>query len=295
MRLTRRAVVGGLASLSVATATTIAPAQSLPRGLTIVGVSWIDRDNLPNLSTFAGFAAAVMDYWPFRVMVGLVATSNPRPATALPESFLDAQQHRAYSSFSVSGTGAVSNSVIDGGYTPGIDLTRTPGFAPNFLFRGYDATHPGETSALSGTVTGRLHPASSLRVEPNETVISSTLVKFRAGKETDEIGINTANSPHHVPWVWHEHALIRTPRDTVLRMNGSRFPSHAWYIDRRRVALRLQAPVKMSDTEPALITGPRKGSTVIAAASDTATGPIGDHPFTVAAHPLGSQEYRIIF
>jgi hypothetical protein len=226
-------------------------------------------------------------------MVGLVATSNPRPATTLPADFLARKQHRAYTSYTVSAAGAVSNSVIDGGFTPGIDLTRTPWFVPDSVFSGFGETHPGEKSGLSATVAERLHPASSLTIEANETVIASTLIKFRAGPETDNIGIERAKSPFHVPWVWHEHALIQTTEGTVLRVNGSRFPSHAWYVDGRQLGLRIQEPVRLSDTEPALTTGPPKDATVIEAANDSATGPITEHPFTVAARPTGAQQFSI--
>jgi len=293
MRLSRRAFVGGMAGAAVLAVDRPAVAQRLPRLVTITGISWIDAENLPDLNTIGAFARAAQGYWPFKVMVGLVATSNPRPPDTLPESYREAQQHRAFTAYEIDPNRTVSAHVVDGGFTPGIDLAKTPKFAPDFLFKGYDKAYPGETSRLSGIVMGRLHPASTLEMRTGETVLASALVKFRAGKETDKVGIDTATSPYHVPWVWHEHALIQRGNAYLLRVNGSRFPSHAWYVDGKRFGLSVQENVTLSDTEPALVTGPPADTTPIKPEDDAATGPITSHPFTVAARPKGAEDFAI--
>lgn len=295
MKLSRRAFIAGLTGAGLMVAARPAAAQWLPRVVTISCISWIDGANLPDLNTVGAFGRALTNYWPFKVMAGLVATSNPRPPEVLPESFASEGQHRAFSAYHIAPTATVSYPIVDGGFTPGIDLERTPKYAPDFLFSGYEEAHPGETSALSGIVTGRLHPASTLETTAGEAVLASALVKFRAGKETDMIGIETAGSPYHVPWVWHEHALIRRGDGYLLRVNGSRFPSHAWYVDGKRLGLSVQEKVTLSDTEPALIAGPRVGSTPVAAKDDKASGRVTTHPFTVAARPKGAEDFAISF
>jgi len=295
VELSRRTFIAGLASTGAMAVPGRAAAQRLPRVVAISCISWIDSSNLPDLNTVGAFGRAITFYWPFKVMVGLVATSNPRPPETLPESFTAAGQHRAFSAYHIAPTATVSDPIVDGGFTPGIDLERTPKYAPDFLFSGYDKAHPGETSALSGIVSGRLHPASTLETTAEETVLASALVKFRAGKETDTIGIETAGSPYHVPWVWHEHALIRQGDGYLLRVNGSRFPSHAWYVDGKRLGFSVQEKVTLSDAEPALIAGPRVGSTPVAAKDDKASGRVTTHPFTVAARPNGAEDFAISF
>jgi hypothetical protein len=44
-------------------------------------------------------------------------------------------------------------------------------------------------------------------VAKTETVLVIALIKFRAGKNADEIGTKSVSSPFHVPWEWCEFVL----------------------------------------------------------------------------------------
>ena len=62
------------------------------------------------------------------------------------------------------------------------------------------------------------------------------MVKFRAGKHTDDVGVNTVGAPFHVPWVWCEVLATLAAGKIKLYGRSSVFPSHAWYLDGKRVA-----------------------------------------------------------
>ncbi|MDJ0933371.1 hypothetical protein [Breoghania sp.] len=142
--------------------------------------------------------------------------------------------------------------------------------------------YPGESSALSRIVKGEPHPATMLSVPPGYRFVAGDLIKFRAGQHTNDIGIKDGWSPRHVPWVWCEHALVERQGDFKLIANGSRFPSHSWYVDGKRVRTIIQASVKMSKFEPTLATGRPATELRLKAEDDSAAGPIKSHPFTVA-------------
>ena len=120
--------------------------------------------------------------------------------------------------------------------------------------------HPGEKSPLSVIKRGEL-PASSLKIPEGAEVLSSALIKFRMGEESNSLLTGKlVRSPFHAPWVWCEHAVI-LERDKVkgdqvsLLANGSHFPSHAWYVNGKKVLCKLQETVEISEYEPILSTG----------------------------------------
>jgi len=160
--------------------------------------------------------------------------------------------------------------------------------------------HNGQKSALSNVVSGRLHPNSTLKVPDGAKVLSSGLVKFRAGEETNKAGLEHAGSPYHVPWVWCEHAVVRIGASLRLFGNGSRFPSHSWYIDNQKIGHILQENVTISDKEPAFTTGalakdPKTGDEVLFndPSKDSSAGPITKHAYTVPANPKGARDFKI--
>jgi hypothetical protein len=69
-----------------------------------------------------------------------------------------------------------------------------------------------------------------------ETMLVNGLIKFRAGENTDRIGVHSVGCPFHVPWVWCEMALTWNGSRFRLHGRGSIFPTHHWYLGGRRVA-----------------------------------------------------------
>jgi hypothetical protein len=253
----------------------------------LTSISWIDEKSLPK----AGFwlvASAAMS-WPNRVVMGLIGTSNPEPPGELSSaaSFASRRQYRALLSCSVTRQQrgiAVSNAVVDGGYTPPFNKsklnTKLGDWAP---IPDDPKFYPGEVSALSAVVAGRLHPSSTLSIPRGCDIAVSALIKFRAGAHTDDIGIRDAKSPVHVPWVWCEYALVFDGAKVKLIGRGSVFPSHAWYVAGRQVAKRLQDPVAASKQDPALSTGQPASQLRTLAERDNSPGSIVGQPYSIGA------------
>jgi hypothetical protein len=192
----------------------------------------------------------------------------------------------------------------DPGWTRPFDLDRCPagylGFFEGNLTPLDRAAHPGEQSALSGCrYFPQRHPSSAVTAAgPHEQPVLNGLVKMRAGRQTDTIGVSKAHSPYHVPWVWCE--LLVTYHHGQFRLHGlgSEFPSHAWYVNERRVAVQPQTG------DAAILTRTVGGSREIDLARmnlhrvlslgipakepqsdpgrDAATGPLPTHPHTAA-------------
>jgi hypothetical protein len=53
----------------------------------------------------------------------------------------------------------------------------------------------------------RRHPNSALNPPPGERLLVNGLIRFRAGKHTDDVGV-AIGSPYHMPCVWNEFAVI---------------------------------------------------------------------------------------
>ena len=110
-----------------------------------------------------------------------------------------------------------SDVIVDGGWTPPFDrkrfvlsyggailgaITRDPGL--NALNEpGYQQ---GTASIASGVLTRR-HPNSALSLPPGERLLVNGLIRFRAGKHTDDVGV-AIGSLYHMPCVWNEFAVI---------------------------------------------------------------------------------------
>lgn len=280
-----------------------ASANDIPaEGLLVTSVSWIDGKGLPPVEMFG--QKSLLKYWPTKVVGGLAATRNARPKDRLPADFFEKKDFRAMVQYRLMPDGTINEALIDPGITPKSTWENAKGWRGSAVWAGMllkdTGPHDGQKSALSSVVSGRLHPNSTLKVPNGAQVLSSGLIKFRAGVETNKAGIELAGSPYHVPWVWCEHAVVREGATLRLLGSGSRFPSHAWFIDNQKIGQVFQARVTMSDKEPAFTTGalvkdPKTGAVVLFndPNNDTSNGPITSHEYTVAANPAGMQIFRI--
>ena len=218
------------------------------RAIKIGTVSWISRD--PNPMSLALEALLYTPDWVPKTYLGLAATSNPDPGDTI-DSFSDFRGSRAFRALTYCNvdietndtTGAVTRfQVIQSFYDPGF----TPPFSqlhwPSTFLKPDPAIwsftwYPGEASPLSQVCTQQRHPNTTITGVPaSETVIMNAVIKFRAGKHTDDVGINSVKAPFHVPWVWCEVLVTLAANKLRLYGCGSTFPSHAWYIDGNRVA-----------------------------------------------------------
>jgi len=259
-----------------------------PGSLELTSISWIDEKSLPKAGLW--FVASAARNWPNRVVMGLIGTSNPEPPAALSgaASFASGRQYRALLSCRVTREQrgmAVSNVIVDGGYTPPFDKSKLDTKLGATLAPIPDDPkfYAGEVSALSAVLAGRLHPSSALTIPRGCDIAVSAFIKFRAGPHTDKIGITEAKSPVHVPWVWCEYALVFDGAKVKLMCRGSVFPSHAWYVGGKQVAKRLQDPVVASPQAPALSTGQPASLLPTPAANDNAAGSIVGQPYSIAA------------
>ena len=245
-------------------------------------ISWIDQAPLPKVGFW--FLAGAKINWSKRVIMGLVATSNPRPSKKILDirAFMREKQYRAVLScvIELKQPARIENAITDAGYTPAFDKNKIDTGVIKLL-KLPDASGPGIRSAISDICVGRLHPSSSLTLKKEYRIIASGLIKFRAGDKTDKIGIEEAESPVHVPWVWPEFALVSSGSSYRLLCNGSIFPSHAWYVDGLNVATSEQRLVTISEEDPILNVGRPASQTASKPDTDKNVGKIGSHSETM--------------
>ena len=77
--------------------------------------------------------------------------------------------------------------------------------------------------------------------------------------------------------------LIELNGISIAATNGSKFPSHQWYVNRTAVGTLLQAHLGLSESEEALSKGNPSTKPHMKAIADKSTGKISLHPFTVSA------------
>jgi hypothetical protein len=216
------------------------------REITIASVSWID--GTPNPIDLAAETVLYAPEWVPKTYLGLVATSNPDPGDTI-DDFTTFRKNRNFRSmtychvaFEESAAGVSGLQVVDAfhdpGFTPPFKMRKWPSTLFSFDRDVYSfAWHPGEASPLSKVYTQSRHPNTTLPiVAGGETTLVNSLIKFRAGPHTDRIGVNTVSCPYHVPWVWCETLVTWASGKPKVQGRGSIFPSHAWYIDGKRVA-----------------------------------------------------------
>ncbi|MEO1018093.1 MAG: hypothetical protein AAFY56_10415 [Pseudomonadota bacterium] len=183
--------------------------------------------------------------------------------------------------------------ILDPGWTPPFDKSKLPTIAkakkpPTKALK----EHAGEKSPLSSVSVGRQLPISALAHPPGASIVANMLIKFRAGEATNQLGLEEADSPYHVPWVWCETMIVKKGEVLQLIGCGSFFPSHAWYVNGRQVTAALQKLVHAKPDEPAISTGrpsilPRKD-----ASADKSEGAIVSHEYTVPAGALQSVDLK---
>jgi hypothetical protein len=210
-------------------------------------VSWIAADQCP--LWFSGKAALLEPGWVPKTYMGLAATSNDAPGKSIDfKAYQKAKDFRAMNfcqlkvDFDENGSAVNSVSVVDSiqdpGWTPAFRVRKFPATALRFWdsnIWGFTA-FAGEASPLSAVTPQAAHTNSILTIPKGEVVLADALIKFRAGKHTDDIGVNDVGAPFHVPWVWCEMAVTYAGSGKFKYYGrGSCFPSHAWYIDNQQV------------------------------------------------------------
>ena len=249
--------------------------------LSVCCVSWISNVNVIDMNALEKLRNSYFRFgdssWVVKTLIALRCTANPSPPPAFAEGsstslaggigrvwrrpppgktlitlddFRAAGEYRALSYFRLIVDLDLTRdrivnvkcerSYIDPGWTPAFKWGECPsGF---FVPDTWDfAPQPGEQSSISGLSLGpKRHPNSFFRGTEGQPV-ANLVAKFRAGRHTDEIGLTTAGSRFHVPWVWSETLLTFSDSKFRLLGVGSEFPSHAWYVNGRQVGVRLQA------------------------------------------------------
>ena len=269
-------------------------------------VSWIE--DTPSPVGFSAQALYLEPNWIPKTYMGLSATANPTPAATITDfkAFQATKQFRAllYCHFkadidqatNVTKSFTVIDAVHDGGWTPPFNRSKFPLSRlkpdkamsdPNF--------YQGEASPLSLVNTQARHKNTVLTgIGVGEVVLVDGLVKFRAGKHTDDIGIKDVGCPFHVPWVWSEFLLTYKGSKFTLTGKGSIFPSHAWYLNSKCVNTQAQAtdavfpksgPLTINkialNLYPVLSVGATAmGAQTLLSAESAETGPVDTHSRT---------------
>jgi hypothetical protein len=226
----------------------------MQRDLKIGSVSWINEK--PSPIWFSGKAAALEPDWVPKTYMGLVATANQPPAASIADfaTFRKGKDFRALMYCHLRVTIDDRSQQIT--TIEVLDAVHHPGWTPPFRVRDYPLSglkfwdkdiwsfdwHAGEASPISVVRTEARHPNSAITTIPGgEKVLVNGLIKFRAGPNTDRIGVGASvGCPFHVPWVWCEMALTYDGSRFNLYGRGSIFPTHCWYLDGVKVATQNQ-------------------------------------------------------
>ena len=248
----------------------------MKRDVTVASVSWINET--PNPIWFAGKSKLLEPAWIPKTYVGLVATSNPTPSASINDfkQFRDGKEFRAFTFCRLRITTddrtnrltavEVVDAIHDPGWTPPFRVTKFPSVGLMGWLDGWESFkqawgftyHAGEASPLSKVYTQSLHPHTTLAAYKgaDEEVLVSALIKFRAGKHTDDVGIEQVGAPFHVPWVWCDTLLTWANGTLKLYGRGSIFPSHAWYVDGTQVKTVAQVSDTSFPSKPVVIGPP---------------------------------------
>jgi hypothetical protein len=221
--------------------------------MTVGTISWIR--GIPNPFTSGALGPVDAEFgfdpdWVPKTYLGLAATRNP-PPEATPD-FTAARQGRQFRamtfchfSLQVDADDRIRNFKVlnafhDPGFTPPFNAGALPahfGDLADLLFSD-GQFHAGEASSLSLVNTEARHANTTITdVPPEEVVLVDSLIKFRAGKVTDDIGRDKVGAPFHVPWVWCE-SVVTYAGNGVFKLygRGSIFPTHSFYLDGHKVA-----------------------------------------------------------
>ena len=220
--------------------------------LDIGSLSWIHQQISP-IGDIVMSQNTLSPVWIPKTYTGLLATKNRAPHSNLDlQSYQTSGQYRAllYAKLEVrvsdSGMNFTDVNIVkeirDPGVTPPFDSSiswitkfmKTINWAPSKAISDPNP-HPGELGIASKVVSKSLHPNStySRKIMP-EHVIANGLIIFRAGKKTNDIGVNEVKSPFHVPWVWCEWVVTFAAGRFEIQGTGSVFPTHTFYLNGRQ-------------------------------------------------------------
>lgn len=212
-------------------------------------ISWISER--PHPLTMHGFRRLTLNpEWLFDTHVGLIATSNSAPPVMVDfKTYQQTQQYRAmmFCSLEVEADEEtdtiISLSVVeafhDPGWTPPFDPWKVKAtLAPALVDKDIKDRnfYPGEAGLGTKIQLQRYHDSSNMKgVVRADQVLVNGVLKFRAGKHTDDLGVKKVGAPFHVPWVWCEFLLAYKGGKIHLFGQGSEFPTHTWYLNGKSV------------------------------------------------------------
>lgn len=226
----------------------------MQREIRVGSITWLN--GIPTPLWFAGAYEKLEPAWVPRIYMVLKATSNPAPEVHVADfkQFQAAKQYRALTYCRCQAdiddaTGELADfrvleAVHDPGWMPPFRYTEFPPSLVPALFADPDLRdpgwYPGEASALSRLCGGQQHANSSIDGIPKEErILVNALLKCRAGSHADDVALRLG-APFHVPWIWNEWVLTYAPGQWKLYMRASKFPSHGWYVNGKRVATAAQ-------------------------------------------------------
>jgi hypothetical protein len=279
-------------------------------------VSWIHQQVTP--VTFLTDAKLLEPSWLPQTYIGLYATRNPAPPASLDfPSYRKSKQFRAmtYAELEVETSDdkskVLSVSVID----PILDPGWTPPFNRNItiLTRVYvpepsmadTAFYAGELGLGSSILPRIQHRNSTLSMKvPQDNLVASALIFFRAGKHTDDIGVDVVKCPYHVPWVWCEWLVTHNAGKFTMYGTGSIFPTHTFYAQGASFAQQdeptdshftkpwrhlLTIDTSALRVYPVLATGAPAPGPQVADSTNGATGPATSVPYTARGSGYNSE------
>lgn len=203
-------------------------------------ISWIHQQLTP---TTLIDGKLLEPNWIPQTYIGLYATKNPLPpANVDMPTYRNTKQFRSmtYAELDVETSDdkskvlsvKVVNSILDPGWTPPFDRTAfllTRVYVPDPSMAD-TAFYAAEMGAGSSILAQKRHPNTTIAAKiPQDDLVASGLVFFRAGKHTDDIGVNVVKSPYHVPWVWCEWVVAHKAGKFTMYGTGSIFPTHTFY------------------------------------------------------------------
>lgn len=229
--------------------------------ITITALGWISMRTNPFSTPLGQFATASQvtgplsaltftPDWVPKTYIGLIGTRNSIPPLQLasPQAYAQTQAMRSLMSCTVvitvdAGSGQpiasrIQAPLLDPGWTPPFDMSLFPPLIvlklidPAMQKEGYAS---GEQGVVSGIYNTR-HPSSMLFANGassagNGRILVDAIMVFRAGEQTDQIGVNSAKAPWHVPWVWNEFGLVYQGGSYTLRAVATKFPTTWWYVN----------------------------------------------------------------
>ena len=272
-------------------------------------VSWIHQPITPVKYITDGIR--LEPNWIPQTYTGLYATRNPAPPASLdfPE-YRKSKQFRAmtFAELEIETSDdqskvlsvSVVDPILDPGWTPPFNrkitiLTRV--VAPNAAMADPNF-HAGELGSGSAILPRIHHRSSTFSVRaPQDNLVASALIFFRAGKQTDDIGVNDVKSPNHVPWVWCEWLVTYSAGKFTMHGTGSIFPTHTFYAQGASFAQQdeptdahfhrkswrnpLTIDTSMLRVYPALVAGAPASGPQVADATNKTAGPATSVPYTV--------------